>query len=260
MSDGAFVNWSVSDGIAEIEFYHPKKNSLPRTILSQLARTFDEIADSDQTRVIVLRSRGDGPFCAGASFDELLAVRNQEGGREFFMGFARVILAMVRCPKLIITRVQGKAVGGGVGLISASDYVIAHSRSAVKLSELALGLGPFVVGPCVERKVGRSEFAAMAVDTEWRDAAWALTKGLYHQVHPEIEELDGAVAKLAGRLAGSNPEAMASLKEVIWSGTEDWATTLPRRAAESGRLVVSDFTSRSIDSFREKARERRATN
>ncbi len=258
MSDAGFVNWSANEGIARIEFFHPKKNSLPKTILSRLAQTFDEVAESDQVKVIVLRSQGDGPFCAGASFDELLAVKSHELGREFFMGFARVILAMIRCPKLIITRVQGKAVGGGVGLISASDYVIAHSRSAVKLSELALGLGPFVVGPCVERKVGRSAFAAMTIDTAWRDSDWALTKSLYHQVYGDIEQVDEAVAKLARRLSASNPEAMASLKEVIWSGTDDWPTLLRKRAAESGRLVLSDFTSRAIDQFRQQAREQRA--
>lgn len=256
MIEEGSVSLEIGEGVATVEFFHPKKNSLPGQVLSRLSETFIEIAESQEARVVVLKSRGDGPFCAGASFDELLAVRSAEQGREFFMGFARVILAMIRCPKLIISRIQGKAVGGGVGLISASDYAIAHRSAAVKLSELALGLGPFVVGPCVEKKIGRADFAALSIDTAWRDSNWALDKGMYQRVYKEMPDVDCEVDELARRLAASNPLAMAALKEVFWEGTDHWPALLPQRAAASGRLVLSEFTSNAIAAFRKKAAAR----
>jgi methylglutaconyl-CoA hydratase len=201
-------------------------------------------------RVIVLRSEGPGPFCAGASFDELRSVGSVAAGKEFFLGFARLILAIRSCPKFVIARVQGRTVGGGVGVVAAADYAVATEAASVKLSELAVGIGPFVVGPAIERKIGLAAFQALAVDaTEWRDAAWAERAGLYARVVPSIPELDGVVSGLAARLALSNPDAMAQMKSVFWRGTEHWETLLAERAEMSGTLVLSDFTRRALASF-----------
>ena len=201
--------------------------------------------------MIILKSGGDRAFCAGASFDELTAIENEKQGKAFFMGFARVINAMRKCPKFIIGRVQGKAVGGGVGLAASVDYCIATRYAAVKLSELAIGIGPFVVGPAVERKIGISGLSHLAIDaTKWMPAAWALENGLYQKVLESTEELDNEVAALARILAGSNPEAMAELKKTFWRGCEDWDDLLEDRAEISGRLVLSDFTRRAIDKFK----------
>jgi methylglutaconyl-CoA hydratase len=244
------VSLTTADGVATIRFGHPKGNSLPGEILRRLAGAVGDAAAADDARVVVLRSEGTGPFCAGASFDELRAVSDAATGKEFFLGFARLILAMRACPKLVIARVQGKTVGGGVGVVAASDYAIAAEGAAVKLSELAVGIGPFVVGPVIERKIGLAAFQALAVDaTAWRDAAWAAAHGLYAQVVPGIAELDAAVDALARRLAASSPEAMAQLKRVFWEGTEGWEALLDRRAETSGTLVLSDFTRRAIESF-----------
>jgi len=252
-----YVNHRLEHGIATIEFFHPQSNSLPASILNLLANTITEVGGNEHVKVIVLRSGGERAFCAGASFDELIAISDEAGGKKFFSGFAHVINAMRKCPKLIIGRIQGKAVGGGVGVTAACDYAIAVEDASVKLSELAVGIGPFVVGPVVERKVGNSCFAQLAIDTtEWRDAGWALRNGLFAEVHKTPEEADAAIAKLAGRLAKSSPEAMAELKKIFWQGTEHWDTLLLERAAISGTLVLSEFTRNAINTFKAKAATR----
>jgi methylglutaconyl-CoA hydratase len=245
------VTSEINNGIATIEFFHPASNSLPAAILCKLAQTITDIGQQTEVKVIVLRSGGDRAFCAGASFDELMAISNEAEGKTFFSGFALVINAMRKCPKLIIGRIQGKAVGGGVGITAATDYAIAVEAASVKLSELAVGIGPFVVGPVVERKVGPSCFAQLAIDaTEWRTAQWAANNGLYAEMHKTIDEADEAIARLANRLATSSPEAMAELKTIFWQGTEDWDTLLTARAAISGQLVLSDFTKNAINKFK----------
>jgi len=248
-----YVRSTTEQGIATIEFYHPASNALPGAILRDLAQQVNDIGIDERISVIVLRSAGERAFCAGASFDELTAISNEEEGLQFFSGFAHVINAMRKCHKLIIGRVQGKTVGGGVGLVAACDYAIAIDTAAVKLSELAVGIGPFVVGPAVERKVGVSCFSQLAIDaTEWRSAEWAKKHGLYAELHGSIEEVDDAVQQLALRLAQSSPEAMRELKKICWHGTEHWDTLLTERAAISGRLVLSDFTRAAIRAFKAK--------
>ena len=248
-----YVNHEIEHGIATIEFFHPASNSLPAAILTDLAKTINDIGIDNRVKVIVLRSAGEGAFCAGASFDELMAIANEADGKKFFSGFAHVINAMRKCHKLVIGRVQGKAVGGAVGLIAAADYAIATENSAVKLSELAVGIGPFVVGPAVVRKIGVSGYTQLAIDaTEWRSAEWAKRHGLYSEIHKNITEVDDAVASLADRLSHSSPDAMAQLKKIFWQGTENWDTLLSDRAAISGRLVLSDFTRNAINKFKAK--------
>ena len=247
------VNHTLSKGVATITFYHPQSNSLPGKILNDLAEKISLLGNQKETKVLVLKSEGDRAFCAGASFDELMAIENQESGKQFFMGFAKVINAMRKCPKIIIGRVQGKAVGGGVGMASAVDYCLATKYAAVKLSELAIGIGPFVVGPVVERKLGLSGMSQLATNaTEWKSAQWALEKGLYQDVFENIEDLDQAVDDLAMTLAESNPEAMSELKKTFWQGCEHWDELLAERAAISGKLVLSEFTRKAIEEFKNK--------
>lgn len=254
MSDqNGAVNLTIKNNIGTIEFYHPKGNSLPGKLLRELAQTITDAGENEDIRVVVIKSRGDGAFCAGASFDELIAIEDYETGKEFFMGFALVLNAMRSCPKLILVRVHGKTVGGGVGIASAGDYTFAHENASVKLSELALGIGPFVVGPAVERKIGTSAFSAMAVDaTNWYDSAFAQEKGMFNKVFESVADLDQAVMELAEQLSKSSPEAMKELKTVLWKGTEDWDSLLEQRAEISGRLVLSDFTKNFIKRFKEK--------
>jgi methylglutaconyl-CoA hydratase len=241
---------AIADGVATVRFHHPKGNSLPGALLRRLADAVTALGADDGARVVVLRSEGGGPFCGGASFAELQAVRDAEGGTSFFLGFARLILAMRDCPKFVLARVHGKAVGGGVGVVAASDYAVALRGASVRLSELAIGIGPFVIGPVVERRVGPGPFAALSIDAAgWRDADWAERHGLYARVHDVEAEMDAGLDALAHTLAASNPEAMAQLKRVFWQGTEHWATLLPERAAMSGRLVLSDFSRRAIEGF-----------
>jgi methylglutaconyl-CoA hydratase len=240
------VTTTVANGIATITFFHPKKNSLPAPILRQLAEAVDNVAERADTRVVVLASEGTGAFCAGASFDELRALRTLEQGKEFFSGFARVILSMRRCPRIIIARVQGKTVGGGVGLVAATDYSFALPSADVRLSELAVGLGPFVVGPVIERKIGRAAFAAMAIDHDWRNAEWAERHGLFTRVMDTEAAMDSVLPAFAKRLAEVNPEALTQVKRMTWEGTNHWDTLLFERAGISGRLALSEFTSKAV--------------
>ncbi len=240
------VTLTVNNRIATVTFFHPKRNALPAAILRQLVEAIDAAAANADVRVIILASEGGGAFCAGASFDELRALRSVDEGKEFFSGFARVILAMRRCPKIIIGRVQGKVVGGGVGLVSATDYSFALPQASIRLSELAIGLGPFVVGPVIERKIGRAAFAALAVDADWRDAEWGERHGLYTRVMDTEAAMDSVLPALANRLAGANPEAVAQLKRILWEGTNHWETLLYERAAISGKLAMSEFTARAV--------------
>ena len=247
------VQTSVNNYIGTVTFFHPSSNSLPGAILNELANSITSLAAHPEVRVLILQSEGNKAFCAGASFDELMAIENAEQGLTFFSGFAKVINAMRTCGKLVIARVQGKAVGGGVGLASAADYTFATEQASVKLSELAVGIGPFVVGPAVQRKMGLSAFSQLAIDaSSFRSANWALQNGLYASVHATIEEMDEAIMQLANILAASSPEAMGDLKRIFWEGTENWDTLLVERAGVSGRLVLSDFTRNAIQQFKAK--------
>ena len=248
-----YIKSEVQDGLAEIEFFHPLSNSLPSRLLAELAAAITEAGTNDAVKVILLKSAGERAFCAGASFDELIAIENMEQGKKFFSGFANVINALRKCPKFIVGRVHGKAVGGAVGLASAVDYCFATKHASVKLSELAVGIGPFVVGPAVERKMGLSGMSELAINaTEWRDADWAHQRGLYYHIHESVAEMDTEIAALIGRLKGFNPDAMRQLKEVFWQGTENWDQLLADRAAISGELVLSNFTRNAINSFKKK--------
>jgi methylglutaconyl-CoA hydratase len=249
---GGTVRTSIADGIGRVEFHHPKSNSLPGALLRALADGVTRVGADPAARVVVVSSGGTGPFCAGASFDELVSVSTPEEGQYFFSGFAGVILAMIRAPKFVLTRVHGRAAGGAVGLIAASDFSIAVEKASAKLSELAIGIGPFVVGPVIERKVGLAAFSAMAVDADWRDAAWGERHGLYSRLVPDVVALDAAIEAEATKLAGCNPDAMAQLKRVFWAGTEHWDQMLAERALMSGRMVLSAFTRDAIASFKGK--------
>jgi len=243
--DGQVTSATV-DGVATISFGHPKSNSLPGALLATLAEAITAAGRDPAVRVIVLRSEGTGPFCAGASFDELRAITDAASGQRFFSGFSRVILAMIRAPKFVLARVHGKAAGGGVGLIAAADWSIATSGASVKLSELAVGIGPFVVGPVIEKKIGLGGYAAMSVDADWRSADWAANHGLYAEVRQSVGDLDEALERRARWLADCNPAAMALLKQVFWTGTESWEDLLATRAAMSGSLVLTEAARAAI--------------
>ena len=246
----SYVTLDVKNAVGTITFYTPNHNALPTEILKKLERTIIEAGSRSDFRVLVIQSGGERTFCAGASFNELIAIENESQGKDFFMGFARVILAMRKCPLLTIVRVQGKAVGGGVGLAAAADYCMATKYASIKLSEISIGIGPFVIGPAVERKIGISAFSQVTMNAqEFYSAAWAQERGLYASVFETVEALDQAIEKLAGDLATYNPEALAQSKKMFWSNTEPWEKLLEARAATSGKLVLSDFTRKKLQSY-----------
>ena len=248
------VDYSTANNVTTITFSHPAHNSMPGSQLRALTDAIVEAGNDSASSVIILKSGGDRTFCAGASFDELASIENFPDGKEFFMGFARVINACRKSPKLIIGRIQGKAVGGGVGIASAVDYACATKYAAVKLSELALGIGPFVVGPAVERKIGLSAFSQMSINAKgWYSPEWALAHSLYAKVLDDTTALDEYVEGFAQQLSAMSPEAMRELKQVLWQGTEHWDELLASRAEISGRLVLSDFTKGAIAAIKQKS-------
>lgn len=245
------INTIVKDTIATVEFAHPASNSFPRFLLERLTAEITALSSNDAVVLIVLKSSGTGAFCAGASFDELLAVSNPEEGLTFFSGFAHLINAMRSCNKLIIGRVHGKAVGGGVGIAAACDYVFATENAAIKLSELAIGIGPFVIEPAVSRKIGKTAMTEMTLNAqEWQSAVWAQQKGLYAEVFENATVLDEALANFSMKLASYNPQALQEMKQVIWEGTAHWEKLLLDRAAISGQLVLSEFTKKALEQFK----------
>jgi methylglutaconyl-CoA hydratase len=247
-----YVTASVKDGINTISFFHPAQNSLPADLLNQLCTEIEKADSNPDARVIILKSDGDRTFCAGASFDELLQIKDKEAGAAFFSGFANVINACRKSPKVIIVRVQGKAVGGGVGLAAAADYCLAAEAASVKLSELAIGIGPFVISPAVTRKIGLTAFSQLTLRaSDFQTAMWARDKGLYNEVYPDIRSLDAATDELARKLASYQPDALRGLKQILWEGTENWGELLAERAALSGELVLSEFTQQALKAFLE---------
>ncbi len=248
-----FVEYKIEHGLATISFFHPAHNSLPGYQLNRLADCITELGLQEDVRLILLTSAGEKTFCAGASFDELMSIQDEATGKLFFGGFANVILAMRNCPKLIVCRVHGKAIGGGVGLASAADYTMANQYASIRLSELAVGIGPFVIGPAVERKMGTAAFQMMALNPEeWQTAQWAKQRGLYCEVFDSTSQLDEYLKYFCQKLLSYNPLALVSLKRVFWEGTQHWESLLLERAAISGSLVLSEHSKRAIEAFKSK--------
>ena len=251
MNGQPYVNSVTHQSITTIEFYHPQGNSLSSDLLRQLAKNIHSAGIDANTRVIILRSAGDRAFCGGASFDELRSVTEAAQGLEFFNGFAKVINAIRKSPKLVIGRIHGRCVGGGVGLAAAVDYAIAREGADIKLSELSIGFGPFVIAPALERKMGNTAFGQLAIDAmHWRNAEWAQKRGLYAELHQATEPMDESVSRLADALAHSNPEATEALKKILWKGTEHWDELMRERAATSGNLALSEFAKNAIARLR----------
>lgn len=248
-----YVKTEAKNGVAIITFHHPLSNSLPSSLLGQLVDAIHHADKNDSAKIILIKSSGEGIFCAGGSFDEMLAIKDAEKGKSFFMGFANVINAIRKAQKFVLVRVQGKVVGGGVGIVSAADYAFATKDASIKLSELAIGIGPFVIGPVVTRKIGVSAFSSLTINaTNWKTAQWASEKGLYNDVAESAEAMDNGIEILCNQLVNSNPEAMKMLKNNLWAGTEHWDTLLSEQASVVSKLVISDYAVDALSKFKKK--------
>jgi len=242
---------TVTNGIAHLQFGHPASNSFPSELLDRLAKEFQKLSEDDSVKVILLKSEGEKAFCAGASFDELVAIETMQEGKLFFAGFAKVLNAMRKCTKLIVGRIQGKTVGGGVGLIAACDYALATDAAAIKLSEISIGIGPFVIAPAVERKIGIGALGELSLAAhEWKNAYWAKDKGLYARVFENLKDLDKELEVFTEKLASYNPDALYEMKKMLWKNTNHWEELLAERAAISGELVLSDFTKKALSKYK----------
>lgn len=251
--DSYYIKYDIKDQIATVEFFHPKSNSFPSTQLREMIRILDELGKNEEVKIIILKSEGDKVFSAGASFDELMTLDNFSDGKKFFMGFANVILAMRRCPKFIVGCITGKVVGGGVGLAAACDYALADANASIRLSELSIGIGPFVIEPAITRKIGITAFSELTMNpTVWKSPEWVKGKGMFNEILPDAKSCEEAVTKFAENLSVYSLEAMRDLKSIFWQGTEDWLDIMPKRAEMSGHLVLSDFTKETLLKFKSK--------
>lgn len=253
MNNG-FVNQELKNNISEITFGHPKSNSLPGEILELLAQTILNEGAKEEVKAILLKSDGERAFCAGASFDELLSIDELENSKKFFGGFAKVLNAMRSCGKLVIVRVQGKTTGGGVGIACAADYCFATKDSAMALTELNLGIGPFVIGPFVERKMGKSAYSAMSIDADFRSADWCEQHDVYHSVSENISEMDVEINKFLEKLATRSSDALSLIKKVSWEGTEHFEQLMPERILMSASLILEDSAKENIGKIKERLR------
>jgi methylglutaconyl-CoA hydratase len=253
---GGYVRHEIHQHISTIEFHHPQGNALPSGLLLELTHAIQDAANNVDSHVIVLQSSGDKAFCSGAYFDELLDIQNEQQGTQFFSGIANLINAMRKSPKFIIGRIHSKCVGGGVGIAAACDYAICLDGAEIKLSELSVGIGPFVVGPAIERKIGLSAYSQLAIDaTMWRNSEWARRKGLFAEMHSSVEGMDESIRRLSHSLSHSGLKAMSELRKALWAGTEHWDSLLKERAAVTGKLVLSAFTKEAIAGFKSKRKE-----
>jgi methylglutaconyl-CoA hydratase len=241
----------IENSIATVEFGHPASNSFVAELLDRLTDELNKLSENQAISVIVLKSEGDRTFCGGASFDELMAITNLDEGKVFFSGFANVLNAMRNCKKVIVGRVQGKTVGGGVGLAAACDYVFASENAAIRLSELSIGIAPLVIAPAVERKMGKAALAEMSLaPTEWKNAYWAKEKGLFAKVFSSLKEMDKELDFFTQKLSTYNPDALYEWRKVLWEGTENWDLLLSERASITGTLVLSEFTRNALSKFK----------
>lgn len=251
-----FVRAELKNSVAEITFGTSKSNSLPGAILEKLAKTILEEGGKKEVKAILLKSEGEKAFCAGASFDELLEIAELETSKKFFGGFAKVLNAMRNCGKIVVVRVQGKTTGGGVGIACGADYCFATKHSALALTELNLGIGPFVIGPYVERKIGKSQFAAMAIDADFRSATWAEQHNIYHSVSDSIQEMDEKLDEFLLTLAGRSADALALIKKVSWEGTDHFYDLMPARIHMSASLILEDYAKENICKIKERLRQK----
>jgi methylglutaconyl-CoA hydratase len=251
MTDTSYVKSETHNGITTIEFFHPQGNSMPALLLEKLSHHIHSAGNEEETKVILLRSAGNTAFCAGASISELTSIASLSQATDFFTGFAHVINAIRKVTKIVVARIHGRCIGGGVGIAAAADYAIALEGADIKLSELSLGIGPFVVGPVIERKIGFSAFSNLAIDSSmWRNAEWAKRKGLYAELHSSIENMDESISRLCNSLSHSSPHAMAELKKTLWKGTENWDQYLSERAAISGRLLLEPAAKKALEGMK----------
>ena len=248
-----YVYTSVENNVAIIEFSSEQANALSMDLLHRLAKELDVASVNDSVKVVLLKSAGEKTFCAGAFFDELVKVDSLESGKVFFSGFASVLNAIRNCSKPVIGRAQGKAVGGGVGILATCDYVFATEQASIRLPELSIGIGPFVIAPAVERKIGIGALSELSFSPDqWKNAYWAQQKGLIARVYETAKEMDEAIDHFLVTLLKSNPQALSEMKRVTWQHTEHWERELIDNAAISGRLVLSEQTRLMLEKLKNK--------
>lgn len=249
--DQPFVELKIEKNIGEITFFHPRHNAIPSDLLKQLEASIYEASNDETVKMILIKSAGNRTFCAGADFEELISITSFKVGKAFFNGFGKVINAIRKIDKLVVCRVQGKAVGGGVGLAAACDIAFATRYGSIRLSEISIGIGPFVIAPAVERKIGKNAFALLTLQPmKWMSAQEANENGLYAGVYDDAEAMDEAIDHYLKEMSQYNPEALKEMKRVLWKGTEHWDDLLEDRAALSGRLVLSEFTKQALNKFK----------
>lgn len=238
-----YIHYAAEYGIGRIEFFHSRGNALTSTMLREITSFIRAAGEDPEIKIVMIQSAGEASFCGGASLDELMECDSVKEARDFFMGFAHLLTAIRTCPKLVVVRVQGKVVGGGLGIVAVADLAFATVEASIRLSELSIGLGPFVIGAAVERKIGISAFSELTyLSSIWKDAHWAKEKGLFSAVFETLAALDIAMAAQIIELETYAPEAIALTKKMFWAQTPEWSDELEKRAGYSAKLWIQKKT------------------
>ena len=243
-----------NNAIATVTLNRPQvHNAFDETLIADVTACFARLSEDAEVRAIVLRGAGES-FCAGADLHWMgrMAGYSQEENRADADALQRMFDVIATCPKPTIARVQGGAIGGGVGLVAVCDVVIAAPEAKFALSEVRLGLVPAVIAPYVLQKIGMGAARALFVTGERFNAEEALRIGLVQQVVAAIE-LDAAIQKKLEWILHAGPNAIAAAKRLLSS----IAAKTPQQAAETtidciAALRVSPEGQEGIRAFLEK--------
>jgi methylglutaconyl-CoA hydratase len=245
-----FINYNIKDSVLHLEFGHPLGNSLPSNLLSGLKNSITTASTDDSIKVILLKSSGNS-FCGGASFNELVKIDNLEDATEFFMGFANLMLAIKECPKPVVAKVHGKSVGGGLGIIAASDWAIGTEKSSIRLSEISIGIGPFTIGPVLVRKIGVGNFQRLSLSADWIDSNWGLNSGLFQEIC-NSDALETVTESRIEHFKKLDPISFAENKKLMWSFSDITEDSLRVKASNVSKLLLNQNTQSILKSLTSK--------
>jgi methylglutaconyl-CoA hydratase len=207
---------SAGDGVVTVTLDRPDvRNALSAGLITELTRCMREIAGREDVRAVILTGEGDS-FCAGADIGYMrqTASFSYEENLEDAGRLAALFESIAECPKPVVARIKGAAIGGGVGLVAAADVSVAEEGTIFAFSEVRLGISPATIAPFVLRKIGHSHARSLFLTGERFGAERAREIGLVHEVAPE-GELDEVVQKKIGQITSGGPESLASTKRLL---------------------------------------------
>lgn len=250
------------DGVLHVTLNRPDvHNAFNDELIGEAIDLFSNI-DPKAARAVVLQGTGKN-FCAGADLNwmsRMVSYTREENVRDSSL-LAKMYALINECPLPVIGRIQGAAIGGGVGLVSVCDVAISTAKTQFGLSEVKLGILPAVISPYVIAKIGESHARALFLTGERFDAERALRIGLVHRVVETAEDLDNAVYETITQLKTSGPEAVNACKKLIAHvASSPLIDAIPytidaiatRRVSEEGQQGMKAFLNKELAPWIEK--------